>query len=216
MLNRNVSRIYFGRCTNWTLWNTCQPFRTSASGNQTLSLPLAFSSPPPPFTWHETHAACSTTHTGWRRQRGKKRKTTNSRLCKKQQLVDNMCSLDLRRLHRQSKVSCHKTINLLLYCRQNATFLAKASRVPTPRASWIVNPSLRTVKEIISQCYERAISHVSWHTFSDVTEHSRRRAPPRTRCTAPPWQAHPSAQHVQVPIKCRCRSIKWRRRGVTP
>lgn len=29
----------------------------------------------------------------------------------KQQLVDNMCSLDLRPLHRQSKVSCHKTIN---------------------------------------------------------------------------------------------------------
>lgn len=42
VLKRNVSRICFGTCTNWTLWNTCQPFRTSASGNQTLSLRAEF------------------------------------------------------------------------------------------------------------------------------------------------------------------------------
>lgn len=83
MLKRNVSRIYFGRCTNWTLWNTCQPFRTSASGNQTLSLPLEFSFFPPPFPWHETHAACYTTHTGWRRQRGKKAQNNKQQVVQK-------------------------------------------------------------------------------------------------------------------------------------
>lgn len=110
VLKRNVSRISFGRCTNWTLWNTCQPFRTSAAGNPTLSLSFEFSFSPHFFP-DMRHTPCAPQRAqagagGWG-------KSANNRqqVVQKQQIVDNMCSLDLRRLHRQSKVSCHKTIN---------------------------------------------------------------------------------------------------------
>lgn len=192
-----------------------QNFSRRESNSQSPTLSSSFS-PTLPLTWGARRAAPQHTQAGAGGV-GEKSASNKQQVVQKQQLVDKMCSLDLRRLHRRRKVSCHKTLNLLLCCRQNGTFLAKAWRVPTDGASADCESVFANGKgDYFTVQSERAISHVSRRSFSEMTKLSGRWVPPRTRCTAPLWQAHPSAQHVQVPIKCRRSSIKWRRRGVTP
>lgn len=104
VLKRNVSRICFGTCTNWTLWNTCQPFRTSASGNQTLSLRAEF----PDMRCGRVRRCTLAAEADWCRRGGAW--TTNSRLSKTTACW-HVYSLNLRHFYRLGKVSCHKTIN---------------------------------------------------------------------------------------------------------